>query len=262
MMRRAAHWRIGSVFLLLATQAGCPAIDVWRAPPALPEEYERGLLVMYPGTSNLNIEMLGFYTAMKDAGLDIAIEVRPYGDFMEHVFDPFGSQPRFAERAVVEAQRLAEFIRSHPESPVTLLTFSGGAVFTLLVGAAMPDDAPLDRIIMMSPGVWKDYDVLPTLEHVTQGVVSYWSPREEGPKLIAQLFGTSDAHFSDPATSFGFTIQDPRLFQVSWTPDMQAFGNNGEHLDYFFNIDFIKQYVAPWVITQKAPPGSLYLDLP
>lgn len=261
-MRRVFGLRVGFLFFVLLLQTGCPAIDVWRSPPATPEEYERGLLVMYPGTSNLNIEMLGFYTAMKEAGLDLAIEVRPYGEFMEHVFDPFGSQPRFAERADVEAERLAEYIRAHPNSPVTLMTFSGGAVFTLLVGAAMPADAPLDRIIMMSPGVWKDYNVLPTLDHVTQGVVSYWSPREEGPKLIAQLFGTSDAHFSDPATSYGFTIQDPRLFQISWTPEMQAFGNNGEHLDYFFNTGFIEKFVTPWVITQKAPPGSLYLSTP
>lgn len=242
--------RLTITLLLLFSLTGCPALDVWRPPAPTPEEYARGLIVLYPGSSNMHIEMLAFYLALKEAGIDLAIEVRPWGDFLEHVFDPIGTQPLFAQRAEVEAARVAEYVRAHPGKPVNLMTFSGGAVFAVLTAAALPQDAPVNRVILLSPGIWTGTPLAEALDRTTQGLVSYYSPGENGVYLVAQFFGTADGYFSEPAAALGFSTSDPRLMQIPWSEDMRAFGNNGEHLDYFFNIPWIKEYVVPWIITK------------
>lgn len=197
------------------------------------------------------IEVSGFYTAIEKEHLGMAMEVRPWGTFMEHDFDPVGTQPLFKKRAKHEALRLADYIRAHPNSPVNLLTYSGGALFAFEVGAAMPADTPVDRIIVVNPGIWTNYDVAPTLDHVTHGVVSYYSSQDTGVNFIAGIFGTADAHFSDVASELGFSYQDPRLIQVPWTPEMAKVFNNGGHLDGFLNTVWIRQYIVPWLITEK-----------
>lgn len=239
------------VVLLSILSAGCPAIDVWRPPAPTPEEYARGLIVLYPGSSNLVIEQLGFYTALKESGVDLAIEVRPWGQFLEHVFDPIGTQPRFTEFARQEAARLSEYIRAHPGVPVNLMTYSGGAIVVPQIAAAMPADAPIDRIIMLSPGVASDMDLSAALARTSAGMIVYWSPREEGVYVITEVFGLADGRFDHPAAALGFDETDARLTQVEWSPEMAALGNNGEHLDYFFNIPWIKAYVVPWILTRK-----------
>lgn len=230
---------------------GCPAIDVWRPPTPTQEEYDRGLIVLYPGSSNLYIEQLGFYLAMREAGIDLAIEVVPWGEIMEHVFDPTGTQPLFAARAQGEAARLAEYIRSHPGAPVNLMSFSGGAVMVYQVAAALPADVSVDRIIILSAGISSGTDLTGALDRTSQGIVNYWSPREQVVHLIAHVFGLADGQFSHPAASLGFELVDARLTQIEWSPEMASLGNNGEHLDYLFNAPWIQAYVVPWIVTHK-----------
>lgn len=250
-MKPRAFVHVVILGFLVLTQAGCPAIDIWRPPTPTPEEYARGLIVLYPGSSNLVIEQLGFYTALKEAGVDLAIEVRPWGQFLEHVFDPIGTQPRFTAFAQEEALRLAEYIRAHPGVPVNLMTYSGGAVVVPQIAAAMPADTPIDRIIILSPGIAADFDLSGALDRTSSGIISYWSPAEQGVYLITEVFGLADGRFDHPAAALGFDTSDSRLTQVEWTPEMAELGNRGEHLDYFFNIPWIKQYVVPWVLTRK-----------
>lgn len=230
---------------------GCAAVDFWTIPLSEDSQYEKGLVVLYPGSANLRIEMSAVYEAIRAEGHDLAIEETIWGTWLEHFFEPQASQPRFAERAAVEAARLSDYKRTHPDAPVTLVTFSGGAHFAFLTAAAMPDDVQLSRIITLSPGVGHDYDLLPALEHLSHGIVNYWSPLEYGPTIISNLFGLADGRFGIPAAaSTGFQLEHAKLVQISWTPEMRAYGNNGEHLDYFLNVEFLRAYIVPWVVTE------------
>jgi pimeloyl-ACP methyl ester carboxylesterase len=233
---------------------GCNALDIGRPPPPTAEEYGRGLIVFYPGSSNMYIESIGFYNAFKEAGVDQAIEVVPWSGFLTHQVFPETEVPAILEFARQEAARLAEYIRDHPKCPVTILTYSGGALMALETAAAMPADTPVDRVITMSPGLWRDYDLGRALDGTTQGVLYYWSPQEENVELVAAVFGTADGHFEMAAAGFGFSYQDPRLIEVVWTPEMAALGNNGGHLDYIVNIEFIKAVVVPWLATHRVEP--------
>lgn len=235
----------------LACNWGCEAIDFWRPPTPTENEYQKGLIIFYPGSANLHIEGLGFYYAFRDAGIDLAFEEMMWQDYLEHFFTEDHAQPKINANAVVEAERVSQFIRSHPDSPVTMVTYSGGAVFALRVAANLPDDTPVDRIIITSAGIWKGTDLTPALAHCTLGIVNYWSPRENGPILVSRLLGLADGSFMDPASSFGFDQTDPKLTQIMWTEDMIADGNNGEHLDFLINLPWLMKYIAPWVVTEK-----------
>src|SRR5262245_861827 len=94
--------KLGLFLFILLVQTGCPAVDLWRPHPSTPEEYEKGLIVLYPGSSNMHIEVSGFYTAIEKKHLGLAMEIVPWGTFMEHDFDPIGTQPLFKQRAEVE----------------------------------------------------------------------------------------------------------------------------------------------------------------
>lgn len=244
------------VFLITAvlalTSFGCEAIDVWRAPVSTPEQYDKGLIVFYPGTANLHMEVVGFYYAFREAGIDLAIEEVQWSEYIETVLVPGEEvQPRITAKAKSEAARIAQYIYDHPHSPVTLVTYSGGAVCALQVAANMPADAPVDRIILTSPGIWKGTDLTAALAGTRLGIVHHWSPVDTGPILISQLFGLADSTRLDPACSFGFDQKDPKLLEIAWTPEQAALGNNGGHLDFLINLPWLKAYVVPYLVTEK-----------
>lgn len=236
--------------LLPAAVSGCAAVDFWTIPESTDEQYARGLVVLYPGSANLRIEMSAVHDAIRAEGIDCAIEETIWGTWLEHFFEPEASQPRFAERAQAEAARLADYKRAYPSAPVTLITFSGGAHFAFLTAAAMPQDMQLSRVIALSPGIGHDYDLLPSLEHLSHGIVYYWSPLESGPTIVSNLFGLADGRFGVPAAATtGFLLQRDDVVGISWTPEMLVYGNRGEHLDYFLNVEFLREYIVPWVVT-------------
>ncbi|HWL93134.1 MAG TPA: hypothetical protein VNT79_06340 [Phycisphaerae bacterium] len=235
---------------------GCEAIDVWRPPAPTDDQYNKGLIVFYPGSANLHMEGIGFFTAFQEAGLELAMEERQWSAYLEHFITPAEIiQPKITANARAEADRLAAYIRTHPGCPVTLISYSGGAVFIIQVAGLMPDDAHVDRVIIMSGGISKTTDLTAALEKTTQGIINYWSPKEIGPTYVSSLLGLADNTHLPPASTFGFDQVHPNLIQVSWSPDMSEFGNNGEHLDYIVNIPWLKQYVVPWVIVEKPEAG-------
>ncbi|RIK65218.1 MAG: hypothetical protein DCC65_12895 [Planctomycetota bacterium] len=245
-----AKWVV--TIFLLAIGAGC---DVWAPPAPTPAEYDRGLVVMYPGSTNTRSEMTGFHTGLRDAGIDQAIEVVPWAlPFVRYVLPgTFLTDQRPWARA--EAMRISAYRGTHPGVAVTLLGFSGGAMMAIMVAEELPEGIGVDSVILLSAGVSSGYDLTAMLEKSTGGAFVYFSPREEFALWLAQTFGTVDGDFQRPAAVFGFDMTHPGLTQLSWDAAMQAeFGNNGDHFDYFLNPAWIARHVAPWVA--PAPPGQ------
>jgi hypothetical protein len=228
--------------LLLLT--GC---DFWRPPTPTADDYEQGLIVMYPGAYNSHAEMVGFYDGMRAAGLQHAIEVVTWSRPLESFLYPDGFCDKLHTWAQIEAVRLAEHRAEYPDAPITLLGFSNGGMPAVLVAELMPVDDVIDSVILLSPGVWRGYDLAPMLEHVTQHVMVYWSDIDQLAINLIALYGTVDGHFTEPAATFGFDTEHEKLVQIPWDPNMRGYGNRGGHLDYWFNVPWIKDYVAPWV---------------
>ncbi len=242
------HLRIpgGLILVLWCCGLAAPGCGLWTPPLPTDAQRENGLIVLYPGSFNTLTEMSGFHAAFREEGIDQAIEVVPWGGFMEHVFDPeFLNSVQPWVKA--ETARIAQYRADHPGKPVTLLGFSAGAMAAIMVTEQMPVGPQIDCVILMSPAVWRGYDLNPMLSNTGRGVIVYYSPLENLSIALTSVMGTADGHFEDPAAAFGFDSSHEKLTQVVWEPLMADFGNRGEHADYYLNVGWIRQFVVPWI---------------
>ena len=229
--------------------AGC--VEVWTDPLPTATEYDRGLIVMYSGALASDSEMLGFYATFRLAGIDHAIEVPQWTAPVSYGVDPAATFAQNQAHAVVEAARIADYIRTHPNAPVTLFGFSAGSMYAMMVAAALPEDAPVDKLILISSSVSRKYDVSPALDRSRGGAVAYWSPLENTLRIWMALLGTTDQTWDDAAAYSGFDSTDPRLLQIPWTPDMLRYAQPGEHSAYLFNVGWILDYIVPHIPRTK-----------
>jgi len=234
---------------LLLGVTGCG--EVWTDPLSSASQYDKGLIVMYPGALGSDSEMLGFFATFRLAGIDHAIEVPQWTPPVAYGVDPAATFAANQQSAIVEAERIAGYIRSHPSAPVTLFGFSAGSMYAMMVAAALPADAPVDRIILISSSVSRKYDVGPALDRSTGGALAYWSPLENTLRIWMALLGTTDQTRDDAAAYSGFDSTDPRLTQLAWTPDMLRYAQPGEHSAYLFNVGWILDFIVPHVPLTK-----------
>jgi pimeloyl-ACP methyl ester carboxylesterase len=210
---------------------------------------------MYPGDFNTTSEMVGFYTGIRDAGLQQAVEVVQWSLPAEPSWGNEEFWQKFPGWAEQEAGRIAEYEAAYPGAPVTLLGFSGGCMAAILVAEKMPQGSAVDAVIMLSPGVSPDYDLTKMLANVRQRAVVYWSRAEsQFGRLLLQWAGTVDGNFGQAAGLSGFTGSYQKLVQIEWQPDMADLGNKGDHLDYFLAVPWIREYVASWVARPTDTP--------
>ncbi len=236
----------GWVIFLWSGWLPLAACGLWSPPLPTDAQREQGLIVLYPGAFNSTIEMSGFHAAFREEGIDQAIEIVPWGGFMEHVLDPefFDSVQPWVRG---QAARLAAYRADHPGRPITLLGFSAGAMAAIMVTEAMPAGSQVDCVILMSPAVWRGYDLNPMLSNTGRGVVVYYSPEENLAVALTSVMGTADGHFEDPAAAVGFDTLHEKLTQVAWEPWMSEYGNGGEHADYYLNVEWLRAFVVPWI---------------
>ncbi len=108
--------RIAICAMWMSLLAGCG--EVWTDPLSTAAEYEKGLVVMYPGALVSDSEMLGFWGTFRLAGVDQAIEVAQWTTPLSYELNAVEANRTSRASAVIEAERLAEYIRAHPNSPV------------------------------------------------------------------------------------------------------------------------------------------------
>src|SRR6185369_12493461 len=110
--------RLAACVSVLLSLSGCG--EVWTDPLPTATEYDKGLIVMYPGALVSESEMLGFFATFRLAGIDQAIEVPQWTTPVSFGIDPAPTFEQNKVDAVVEAQRIADYMSAHPDAPVTL----------------------------------------------------------------------------------------------------------------------------------------------
>lgn len=233
---------IAAAFALFVS--GCGILE--PSPPS-DAELARGLVIMYPGALNSTFEMLGFYAGMRAAGVQQAIEIKPWAPPLLNFVIPKDFVEYERPWAREEARRIAQYQRDYPGRPVTLLGYSGGAMVCILVAEELPAGHAIDRVIMMSPGVSTTYDLEPMLANTSGSAFVYWSPLDTVVNFATSLLGTLDGFFGPSAATLGFANDNPKLQQFQFGPQFAVFGNEGEHTDYAFSIEWISRFVAPWI---------------
>lgn len=229
------------------------ACEVWRPPVPLPIEYDKGLVVMYPGSLNTTSEMIGFYFGLRDGGIDQAIEVVQWGAFLDHIVEPGAAQLRNDIRAREEAERLKGYMDMYPGRPVTLIGYSGGCWFATLTAERMPEGYLLDRVIMISPAFDRNYELTTALDRAANGFFSFWSSGDQFTVSVSDSLNLADSTQGEPAATFGFTMQDTRLVQIGYDPAWVQWGHYGEHADIVLQPAWTANVVAPVVAPGFSP---------
>jgi pimeloyl-ACP methyl ester carboxylesterase len=225
---------------------GC-GLELWRPPPPTPAQLDVGLIVLYPGSTNTITEMKGFHDGLRDAGIGQAIEVVAWAAPLEHFFNPAGFVESNRPWAKAEAARIATFQDQHPEAPVTLIGYSAGAMAAIMAAEELPAGRSVACVLLMSSAVSACHDLESMLEH-TDAAIVYLSPADGLTEFATRGIGTVDGAYAFPAATYGFFMGHEKLRQIAWEPWMGgAYGNYGNHVDYLFNVPWIRDFVAPWL---------------
>ncbi len=241
-------FRCALIGAVLLTVSSC---NVWAPPPPPDDALERGLVVMYPGAFNSDIELSQFYQAFETAKIPYAVEIKVWGTTERQILDPYGAYDELVATAMSESERIADYRHDHPDLPIILLGYSAGAATAMIAAENLPDDVKVTRVILLSPSVSRGFDVTGMLDHTMHGAVAYSSGNDLFVNFAMNVIGNNDLVWGDTAATFGFDSTDERLIQFRWDPSMLLYANAGGHWDYFLNRLWITDHVLPWINTAE-----------
>jgi pimeloyl-ACP methyl ester carboxylesterase len=230
--------------------AGCtpPAENAaWR--------YHHGYVLMLPGVEGGTWMLAGTIQGLRDAGVPNAIEAIEWGDRPFMSIPNLIDEPRNRRRARVIAETLVQTGRRYPEAPRTLIGFSGGGGLAAFVAEALPDDRPIDRIIMIAAALAPDYDLCPALEHTKLGLVSFNSGLDMVMLgLGTSVWGTMDRTPTESAGKVGFNTEAlpcdaSRIEQVFWRSEWIRLGHDGGHGGWLAR-DWAREVLAAYIPTK------------
>ena len=169
-----------------------------------------------------------------------------------------------------EARRIADIIlqqyKADPKRPIHLTGHSGGAGILTYALELLPDDVKVESIIMLAPALSPQYDLSKALAHVNGQCYVFTSIFDVAVLSAGtKVFGTIDGIRSEAAGLKGFVqpgkAADPDQYKKlvhfpyhkSWA---KKYGNLGSHISCM-SARFVRSYVAPVLLTGKAPADAL-----
>jgi pimeloyl-ACP methyl ester carboxylesterase len=258
--------RIAAAILLsllaLSFAAGCTR-------PALPDHEQRlpcGNLYYLDGAGG-GTELVNWCGGVRDglheAGYPGACEMFTWQTGLGAVADQDADVRYKREKAGELANRIREYRKDQPDAPVSLIGLSAGTAVAVFTAEAMPDDCPIDTIVLLGASIGAGYDLTNALRHVRGKLYVFTSPNDGVLGLLMVVTGTADRQPGSAAGTTGFVIPAgateetrklyaDKLVTIAWTKEFERVGNFGHHLDNV-NKDFVRTYVAPVVMGGKLP---------
>lgn len=228
--------------------------------PIRPGQFQRGYVLLLPGVECTTQSMEGIYCGLRDGGVQSAIDLDIWG---YRPFGTFRNLPAYElnrQRANRIAQKLAACAREHPNSPITIVGFSGGGAMALFAAEALPDGCTIDRIILLGAAISPGYDPRPALAKCRRGMINFYSEKDWFMAGWAtETFGTMDRVKSHTAGRRGFcspsgeSLAMPGLTQTAWHPDWQRLGHRGGHSGWLAR-NWAREILAPSLLDQSPAP--------
>ena len=256
-MDRRCILPVSPVPVLLGILSGCARPDVME-----PEQYTPGYIAMLPGIEGSSWQLAGTVKGLREAGISRKVEVIDWHD------GPFCSMRNLTDiqanrvRAKSIARRIGEYHRKHPDSPITLIGYSGGGGLAAMIASELDQDVRLDRIILIAAALSPDYDLSPVMACARRGVVSFFSA---GDWLIlgfgTRLFGTIDRVNTESAGQIGFIdgqgrlVKDDRLTQIPWMSTWHNLGHDGGHVGWLAQR-WARDVLAPQIMPENEKLAS------
>ena len=209
----------------------------------------------------------GVRDGMLEAGFPGACEMFTWQTGLGAVADQDVDVQYKRQKAGELAARIVEYRKQQPDAPVYLIGLSAGTVVAVFTAEAVPDDCPLDTVVLLGASIGANYDLTKALRHVRGKLYIFTSPNDGVLGLLMVATGTADRQPGSAAGITGFVmpagaseetqkLYAEKLVTVSWTRDFERVGNYGHHLDNV-NKEFIRNYVAPLVMGGKPPAAQV-----
>ncbi len=195
-----------------------------------------GRVVLLPGIQSEAWILSPTIQGFRDAGLTRDIEVIEWGSHFPGGLQNLMSYETNRQRASDIAEKIATHRREHPDTPITLVGYSGGGGLAVFVAEALPQDVQLERLILIAAAISPTYDLSTAIDRTAVEVLNLYSPRD---RIIlglgTSLFGTMDRSRVTSAGLVGFqdssgnALRHDKLRQIGWSSEWRAYGHNGSH---------------------------------
>jgi pimeloyl-ACP methyl ester carboxylesterase len=185
---------------------------------------------------------------------DLPIDVRTYE--WSHGYCRIVADQIDFTHARNEGRGLARAIRAyhanHPETAIHVLGHSAGSAVVLAAIETLPPGI-VDRVVLIAPALSADYDIVPALRRLDDGLHVFYSPYDWWYLgFYTHLIGTSDRRWGAASGRVGFrpcVDEDEvhllaKLFQRPWHPADRYLGNYGGHYGNY-QPDFVRAMIVP-----------------
>jgi len=251
-----------SAVFALSLAAGCEK-------PSLPNHDERlpcGILYYLDGAGG-GTALVNWCGGVRDglleAGYAGACEMFTWQTGLGAVADQDVDVRYKRQKADELAARISAYRKEQPDAPVSLIGLSAGTAVAVFTAEAVPDDCPLDTVVLLGASISANYDLTNALRHVRGKLYIFTSPNDGVLGLLMAATGTSDRQLGSAAGITGFVmpanateetrrLYAERLVTIAWSKDFERVGNYGHHLDNV-NKEFIREQVAPLVMGGQPP---------
>lgn len=247
--------RLGIILTVAAFAAGC---GVTSEDLMTPERQANGLVIVLPGIEGVGMGSDGVRDGLLSAGVNSAVAVYAWGrpiplaGVLLNEMDVIGN--RMAGERI--AQMIVNYQDTHPNLPVYIVGHSGGGGVAVFTAEALPPGHKIDGLVLLSASLSSDYDLAKAMANTRQGLVNFYSHNDVAFLMVGTMVaGNVDGEHGPSAGAVGFGNTVPGLYQVGWSEEMTESGNGGGHMDSTVS-PFVRQYVAPWVLTKGWPLGQ------
>ena len=206
----------------------------------------------------------GVREGMLAAGYDGAGEMFRWQTGLGVVADQTASNEYKRGQARKLARKIQEYVREHPNAPVTLMGLSAGTAIAAFTLESLPTGIQVEDVILLSGSLSSTYGLTAALRHVNGKMYIFTSHRDAVLQTLVPVSGTADRDsgttstigMDGPRLPSGASTETHRLYatkivEVPWKTEFSRYGNYGKHTDTV-GAAFVERYVAPLVRTSSA----------
>ncbi|MCY2924254.1 MAG: hypothetical protein NT031_02250, partial [Planctomycetota bacterium] len=196
-----------SILVILVGLAACLAAGCGgNASFATPDRMDSGLVIILPGIEGESAFNRDIRRGLEATALRRAIPIRSWGPQVP-LFGMIVNQTNFLGNRVIGASIAKEIVAyqsQYPGRPVHVIGHSGGGGIAVFVAEALPDDHPIDGLVLLSASISSGHDLTKALSHCKNGIVNYYAPGDPLLSAGTALMGNVDGVHGAGAGLNGF----------------------------------------------------------
>ena len=229
----------------------------------LPDDLDRGLVLMLPGVEGRSWQLSGAVKGLRDAGIEYRVEIPEWGSGLIRSLRNLTQLSANLKHAETVAARIVEYRSEHPDAPITVVGYSGGGGMAILVAEALPEGTRVDRIILIAAAISPRHDLSSARTRCRGEIVNFYSNGDWFTLgLGTRIFGTVDRSHSKAAGFVGFRderdslLQCDGLKQIAWHEDWRRLGHCGGHLGWLARVwsrEILAPHIDPSLFKSTAP---------